>query len=62
MFLRSYLVAQNWLHDYLEKREEGATAVEYALMVGILGLGILGSFAFYVKSVGTAFNKVRVLT
>lgn len=58
MLLRRYVVTQNWLDDYLENREHGATSVEYALIIGVLGMGILGSFAYYVKTVGTAFNKV----
>ena len=58
MLLRSYVVTQNWLQRYLDDHEDGATSVEYALIIGVLGVGIMGSFAFYVKTVGSAFNKV----
>ena len=58
MLLRSYVVAHNWFHYFAEDRELGATSVEYALIVGVLGVGIMTSFAFYRNSVNTAFNRV----
>jgi Flp pilus assembly pilin Flp len=58
MLLRCFVVTENWIRTVASPREEGATSVEYGLMVGVLGLGIIGSFTYYVKTVGTAFNKV----
>ena len=58
MLLRCFVVTDNRIREILRDREKGATSVEYALMLGVLGIGIIGSFTFYVRSVGTAFNKV----
>ena len=58
MLLHRFVATENWIRTLLDDGEEGATSVEYALMIGVLGLGIIGSFTFYARSVGTAFNKV----
>ena len=58
MLLRCFVVTENLFNDILGGEEDGATSVEYALLAGVLGIGIIGSFTFYVRSVGTAFNKV----
>jgi len=58
MLLYCYVVTENWLNGQVEKRESGATAVEYSILVGVIAMGVIGSFAFYVNAVDDAFNKV----
>jgi pilus assembly protein Flp/PilA len=41
-----------------EIEERGATAVEYALMVGLIAIGIITSVVFLKDKVATTFNKV----
>jgi Flp pilus assembly pilin Flp len=40
----------------LRAREDGVTAVEYALMVAIIALLMVAGFFFLFNEVGTAFN------
>ncbi len=42
----------------MKTREHGATAVEYALMVGLVAIGIIGSVTFLQGKVGTSLNTV----
>lgn len=39
-------------------RELGATAVEYALLIGLVGLGVLGSTQFLKRGINTTMSKV----
>lgn len=36
----------------------GATSVEYALIAGVICVGVIGSYAFFTTKVGVTFNKV----
>ena len=36
----------------------GATSVEYALIAGVISVGVIGSYAFFTTKVGVTFNKV----
>lgn len=40
--------------------DRGATAVEYAIMVGMIALGIVSSVKFFGTSVQKSFNQVPV--
>ncbi len=44
-------------HPDARSSEKGATAVEYALMVGLLAIGIIGSVTFLKGKVGSTFNR-----
>jgi pilus assembly protein Flp/PilA len=41
---------------YRRMQESGATAVEYALMVGLMALAIIGSVAYFGRRITTEFN------
>ncbi len=60
MFLRVYTgIAQMW--DGLKSRaadEEGATAVEYALMVALIAVVIIAAVAFIGTGASTQFHSV----
>jgi Flp pilus assembly pilin Flp len=56
--LRCFVIVENWLRGLAVDDEEGATAVEYALMAGIFSVGIIGSFTYFARTVTTEFNKV----
>jgi pilus assembly protein Flp/PilA len=60
--LRLTVTTQNWLQHRLEDvrdRETGATAVEYALMVGLIAVGIIGAVAALRNKVASTFNNVN---
>jgi pilus assembly protein Flp/PilA len=38
-------------------RERGATAVEYALMVGLIAIAIIAAVTFLGSKIGTSFNN-----
>jgi pilus assembly protein Flp/PilA len=44
-----------WLQTHLRK-EEGATAVEYALMVALIAVVIIGAVTLLGKNASTSFN------
>jgi pilus assembly protein Flp/PilA len=41
-----------------EIEERGATAVEYALMVGLIAVGIIGAVVALKDKIGSTLNKV----
>jgi Flp pilus assembly pilin Flp len=54
-----FVSAQSWIVVHRNKiQEEGATAVEYALMVGLIAIGIITSVVFLKNKVATTFNRV----
>jgi pilus assembly protein Flp/PilA len=61
MYLRLYVRARVALWELKERLlgEEGATAVEYALMVGLIAMVIFSAVIFLGKSVSSQFNTVK---
>jgi pilus assembly protein Flp/PilA len=60
--LHLYVPTQNWIHFRLAEirnRETGATAVEYALMVGLIAVGIITAVAALRTKVAKTFNNVN---
>lgn len=51
--IQSFIVARKTLIE-----ERGATAVEYALMVGLIAVGIITAVVFLKDKVATTFNTV----
>ena len=50
---------QNWISGrQAEIEERGATAVEYALMVGLIAVGIIGAVVTLKGKIGDTLNKV----
>jgi Flp pilus assembly pilin Flp len=53
---------QHLVRDIEEARRtregRGATSVEYAIMAGVISVGIIASFAYFTTRVATNFNKV----
>jgi pilus assembly protein Flp/PilA len=43
---------------HIRIQEDGATAVEYALMVGLMALTIIGSVTYFGKRVSREFNVI----
>ncbi len=60
MFLRTYTGVTTWWNDLkLRAHEEGgATAVEYALMVALIAVVIIGAVTFLGTSSRDKFNTV----
>jgi pilus assembly protein Flp/PilA len=60
MFLRAYTGVTTWFSQLRLRAEDevGATAVEYALMVALIAVVIIGAVAFIGKSASTQFNSV----
>jgi pilus assembly protein Flp/PilA len=56
------VTTQNWIQlrvDEIRERETGATAVEYALMVGLIAVGIITAVAALRDKVSSTFNNVN---
>jgi pilus assembly protein Flp/PilA len=56
------VTTQNWIQLRVEEirdRETGATAVEYALMVGLIAVGIITAVAALRDKVSSTFNNVN---
>ncbi len=57
--LAMFVEFQNWITDRKNQIEErGATAVEYALMVGLIAVAIIGAVSLLGNRVRTSFNNV----
>ena len=57
--LAMFVEVQNWIADRKAQIEErGATAVEYALMVGLIAVAIIGAVSLLGNRVRTSFNRV----
>ncbi len=57
--LAMFVELQNWITDRKNQIEErGATAVEYALMVGLIAVAIIGAVSLLGSRVRTSFNRV----
>jgi pilus assembly protein Flp/PilA len=57
--LAMFVEVQNWIADRKAQIEErGATAVEYALMVGLIAVAIIGAVSLLGNRVRTSFNNV----
>jgi pilus assembly protein Flp/PilA len=53
---------QNWIQLRVEEvrdSEDGATAVEYALMVGLIAVGIITAVVALRNKVSSTFNNVN---
>jgi pilus assembly protein Flp/PilA len=60
--LKITVTTQNWIQLRVEEirdREDGATAVEYALMVGLIAVGIITAVAALRDKVSSTFNNVN---
>ena len=60
--LKITVATQNWIQLRVEEirdRETGATAVEYALMVGLIAVGIITAVAALRDKVSSTFNNVN---
>jgi pilus assembly protein Flp/PilA len=60
--LKIAVTTQNWIQLRVEEirdRETGATAVEYALMVGLIAVGIITAVAALRDKVSSTFNNVN---
>jgi pilus assembly protein Flp/PilA len=60
MFLRLYTGAQTWWSDFRTRmtEEEGATAVEYALMVALIAAVIIGAVTILGQNASDKFTTV----
>jgi pilus assembly protein Flp/PilA len=60
VFLRLYMEATTWWDDLKGRAqgEGGATAVEYALMVALIAMVIIGAVAFLGHTVSSKFSTV----
>ena len=60
MFLRMYAGVQTWWSDLRERmhEQEGATAVEYALMVALIAAVIIVAVQFLGNSANNTFSTV----
>lgn len=57
--LELFVNVQNWIAGRkAEIDERGATAVEYALMVGLIAVGIIGAVVTLKDKVSNTFTKV----
>jgi pilus assembly protein Flp/PilA len=57
--LELFVTSQNWIEGRkAEIEERGATAVEYALMVGLIAVGIIGAVVTLKDKIGGTLNKV----
>jgi Flp pilus assembly pilin Flp len=57
--LQLFVVAQIYVQQRIDRvREQGATAVEYAIMAGVICVGIIVSFSTYVRTVERTFNEI----
>jgi Flp pilus assembly pilin Flp len=60
--LKISVATQNWIElrvDDIRNRETGATAVEYALMVGLIAVGIITAVVALRNKVSSTFNNVN---
>ncbi len=60
--LKISVATQNWIAlgvDEIRDRETGATAVEYALMVGLIAVGIITAVVALRNKVSSTFNNVN---
>lgn len=46
------------VRQWIPRTCRGATSVEYALIAGVICVGVIGSYAFFTTKVGVTFNKV----
>jgi pilus assembly protein Flp/PilA len=60
MFLRIFTGAQTWLSDFRMRvrEEDGATAVEYALMIALIAAVIIVAVTFIGNAADTKFQSV----
>jgi pilus assembly protein Flp/PilA len=60
VFLRLYTGATTWWNDIKSRAadQRGATAVEYALMVALIAIVIIGAVAFLGQAVSSKFSTV----
>jgi pilus assembly protein Flp/PilA len=57
--LAMFVELQNWITDRKAQIEErGATAVEYALMVGLIAVAIIGAVSLLGNKIKTSFNTI----
>jgi pilus assembly protein Flp/PilA len=60
--LKISVATQNWIElrvEDIRDRETGATAVEYALMVGLIAVGIITAVVALRNKVSSTFNNVN---
>ena len=60
MFLRAYTAVSTWWSDLKDRAQDegGATAVEYALMVALIAVVIIGAVTFLGTSSRDKFQTV----
>jgi pilus assembly protein Flp/PilA len=60
MFLRLYTGAQTWWSDFRTRMgdEEGATAVEYALMLALIAAVIIGAVTILGQNSNNQFTTI----
>ncbi len=57
--LEMFVALQNWVAGRkAEIEERGATAVEYALMVGLIAVAIIGTVTLLGEKVKQTFNSI----
>jgi pilus assembly protein Flp/PilA len=57
--LAMFVELQNWITDRKAQIEErGATAVEYALMVGLIAVAIIGAVSLLGNKIKSSFNTI----
>ena len=57
--LEMFVALQNWVSGrQAEIEERGATAVEYALMVGLIAVAIIGTVTLLGNKVKQTFNSI----
>jgi pilus assembly protein Flp/PilA len=57
--LAVYVELQTWVRGRLSLLDErGATAVEYALMVGLIAVAIIGAVSFFGRQLRGEFNRI----
>jgi pilus assembly protein Flp/PilA len=57
--LIAFVELQNWISSRIAQIDErGATAVEYALMVGLIALAIIGSVSLFGRQLRGELNRI----
>lgn len=58
MFLRAYVAVTTRIHDLKSRREQGAAAVEYGLLVGLIAVAIIAAVILLGKQLDVLFTKI----
>jgi Flp pilus assembly pilin Flp len=54
--LRVFAFLQNFLAEPVRRDDRGVTAVEYAILITVVGIALIGSLTLFAKQLGTFFS------